>query len=197
LNQAKEKNQMSRHDCSSTLRLQHNWPFTRFLRQVNHSGQQTMKTHLKTMTLLLAMAMATAPAAASATAVFKWIDADGVTHFGDRQPTGIQAEQISVRSGPSSFVNNNSSARQRVNELEQQQTAREASRAVDATATRQAQRKTRCDTAQQNLGIISNNARIRITEDGEQRFLTPNEVSQQKQAYEDIAGQNCGAEKAL
>jgi len=151
------------------------------------------------MTLLLAMAMATAPAAASATAVFKWIDADGVTHFGDRQPTGIQAEQISVRSGPSSFVNNNSSARQRVNELEleQQQTAREASRAVDATATRQAQRKTRCDTVQQNLGIISNNARIRITEDGEQRFLTPDEVSQQKQAYEDIAGQNCGAEKAL
>ena len=158
-----------------------------------------MKTHLKTMTLLLAMAMATAPAAASATAVFKWIDADGVTHFGDRQPTGIQAEQISVRSGPSSFVNNNSSARQRVNELEleQQQTAREASRAVDAAATRQAQRKTHCDTAQQNLGIISNNARIRITEDGEQRFLTPDEVSQQKQAYEDIAGQNCGAEKAL
>ena len=158
-----------------------------------------MKTHLKTMTLLLAMAMATAPAAASATAVFKWIDADGVTHFGDRQPTGIQAEQISVRSSPSSFVNNNLSARQRVNELEleQQQTAREASRAVDATATRQAQRKTRCDTVQQNLGIISNNARIRITEDGEQRFLTPDEVSQQKQAYEDIAGQNCGAEKAL
>ena len=158
-----------------------------------------MKTHLKTMTLLLAMAMATAPAAASATAVFKWIDADGVTHFGDRQPTGIQAEQISVRSGPSSFVNNNSSARQRVNELEleQQQTAREASRAVDATATRQAQRKTRCDTVQQNLGIISNNARIRITEDGEQRFLTPDEVSQQKLTYEDVAEQNCGAEKAL
>ena len=157
-----------------------------------------MKTHLKTMTLLLAMAMATAPAAASATAVFKWIDADGVTHFGDRQPTGIQAEQISVRSSPSSFVNNNLSARQRVNELEQrQQTAREASRAVDAAATRQAQRKTHCDTAQQNLGIISNNARIRITEDGEQRFLTPDEVSQQKLTYEDVAEQNCGAEKAL
>jgi len=154
-----------------------------------------MKIQLKTMALLLAMA----PAMANAAAVYKWTDADGVTHFGDRQPTGTQAEQISVRSGPSSFVNNNSSARQRVNELEleQQQTAREASRAVDATATRQAQRKTRCDTVQQNLGIISNNARIRITEDGEQRFLTPDEVSQQKQAYEDIAGQNCGAEKAL
>ncbi|WP_018405157.1 DUF4124 domain-containing protein [Marinobacter gelidimuriae] len=152
-----------------------------------------MTIQLKTMALLLAMV----PAMANATAVYKWTDADGVTHFGDRQPTGTQAEQISVRSGQSNFVNSNSSAQQQVNELEQrQQAASEESRAFDAAATRQAQRKTNCAVAQQNLEIISNNARIRITEGGEQRFLTPDEVSQQKQTYEDIVEQNCGAEKA-
>ena len=151
-----------------------------------------MKIQLKTMALLLAMA----PAMANAAAVYKWTDADGVTHFGDRQPTGTQAEQISVRSGQSSVVNTTPSAQQQVNELEQrQQAASEESRAADAAATRQAQRKTNCDAAQQNLEIISNNARIRISEDGEQRFLTPVEVSQQKQTYEDIAEQNCGEEK--
>jgi hypothetical protein len=151
-----------------------------------------MKIQLKTMALLLAMA----PAMANAAAVYKWTDADGVTHFGDRQPTGTQAEQISVRSGQSSVVNTTPSAQQQVNELEQrQQAASEESRAADAAATRQAQRKTNCDAAQQNLEIISNNARIRISEDGEQRFLTPDEVSQQKQTYEDIAEQNCGEEK--
>jgi len=152
-----------------------------------------MKIQLKTMVLILAMA----PVMVSAAAVYKWTDADGVTHFGDRQPTGTQAEQISVRSGQSSFVNTNPSAQQQVKELEQrQQAASEESRATEAEATRQAQRKTNCDAAQQNLDIISNNARIRVNEDGEQRFLTPDEVSQQKQTYEAIVEQNCGAESA-
>jgi len=152
-----------------------------------------MTIQLKTMALLLAMV----PAMANATVVYKWTDADGVTHFGDRQPTGTQAEQISVRSGQSNLVNSNSSAQQQLNELEQRQrAASEESRAVDAAATRQAQRKTNCDAAQQNLEIISKNSRIRITENGEQRFLTPDEVSQQKQTYEDIVEQNCGAEQA-
>jgi hypothetical protein len=152
-----------------------------------------MTIQLKTMALLLAMV----PAMANATVVYKWTDADGVTHFGDRQPTGTQAEQISVRSGQSNLVNSNSSAQQQLNELEQRQrAASEESRAFDAAATRQAQRKTNCDAAQQNLEIISNNSRIRITENGEQRFLTPDEISQQKQTYEDIVEQNCGAEQA-
>ncbi|MFT7366745.1 MAG: hypothetical protein ACI9OW_001650 [Marinobacter psychrophilus] len=152
-----------------------------------------MTIQLKTMALLLAMV----PAMANATVVYKWTDADGITHFGDRQPTGTQAEQISVRSGQSNLVNSNSSAQQQLNELEQRQrAASEESRAVDAAATRQAQRKTNCDAAQQNLEIISNNSRIRITENGEQRFLTPDEVSQQKQTYEDIVEKNCGAEQA-
>jgi hypothetical protein len=152
-----------------------------------------MTIQLKTMALLLAMV----PAMANATVVYKWTDADGVTHFGDRQPTGTQAEQISVRSGQSNLVNSNSSAQQQLNELEQRQrAASEESRAFDAAATRQAQRKTNCDAAQQNLEIISNNSRIRITENGGQRFLTPDEVSQQKQTYEDIVEQNCGAEQA-
>jgi hypothetical protein len=152
-----------------------------------------MTIQLKTMALLLAMV----PAMANATVVYKWTDADGVTHFGDRQPTGTQAEQISVRSGQSNLVNSNSSAQQQLNELEQRQrAASEESRAFDAAATRQAQRKTNCDAAQQNLEIISNNSRIRITENGEQRFLTPDEISRQKQTYEDIVEQNCGAEQA-
>jgi hypothetical protein len=152
-----------------------------------------MTIQLKTMALLLAMV----PAVANATVVYKWTDADGVTHFGDRQPTGTQAEQISVRSGQSNLVNSNSSAQQQLNELEQRQrAASEESLAVDAAATRQAQRKTNCDAAQQNLEIISTNPRIRITENGEQRFLTPDEVSQQKQTYENIVEQNCGVEQA-
>jgi hypothetical protein len=151
-----------------------------------------MKMQLKTMALILAMA----PAMVNAVAVYKWTDADGVIHFGDRQPTGTQAEQISVKSGQSSSVNTSPSAQQQLNELEQRQkAASEESRADDAAAARQAQRQTNCNAARQNLEIISNNARIRISENGEQRFLTPDEISQQKQKYEDMVKQNCGDEK--
>ncbi|MEH6355018.1 MAG: DUF4124 domain-containing protein [Marinobacter sp.] len=151
-----------------------------------------MKIQLKTMALALALT----PVMVNAAAVYKWTDAEGVTNFGDRQPTGIQNEQVSVKSGQPSVVNTTLSAQQQVTELEQrQQAASEASSAGEASTTRQAQRKTNCDAAQQNLQIISNNTRIRIDEDGEQRFLTPDEISQKKQTYEDIAEQNCGEEK--
>lgn len=152
-----------------------------------------MKIYLKTMVLILAMT----PAMVSAAAVYKWTDADGVTHFGDRQPNDTQAEQISIRSGRSGVANTDVSAQQQIKERErQQQAASEESRTTDAETIRQAQRKSNCDAAQQNLDIISNNARIRVSQNGEQRFLTPDEISQQKQKYEEIAEQNCGTEKA-
>ncbi|WP_228735967.1 DUF4124 domain-containing protein [Marinobacter sp. LV10MA510-1] len=46
-----------------------------------------MKIQLKTMALILAMA----PAMVNSAAVYKCTDADGVTHFGDRQPIGTAA----------------------------------------------------------------------------------------------------------
>src|SRR5680860_892961 len=113
-----------------------------------------MKMQLKTMALILAMA----PAMVNAATVYKWTDADGVTHFGDRQPTGAQAEQIRVKSGQPSSANTHSSAQQQLKEMEKrQQAASEESHETDAAVTRQAQRKTNCDAAQQNLEIISNN----------------------------------------
>jgi len=51
--------------------------------------------------LLLTVLMAAAPGLATSASVYKWTDENGVTHFGDRQPTGRNAEQVNVRSGTS------------------------------------------------------------------------------------------------
>ena len=51
--------------------------------------------------LLLTVLMAAAPGLATSASVYKWTDENGVTHFGDRQPTGQNAEQVNVRSGTS------------------------------------------------------------------------------------------------
>lgn len=151
-----------------------------------------MKMKLKAMTLALALA----PLMVSAASVYRWTDADGVIHFGDRQPTGVETEQISVRSGQPGSASTGKSARQQLDELEQrQQQASKESAAADAAATRQAQRKTNCEAAQKNLEIIRNNSRIRINEGGQLRFLTPEEISERKQHNQDIAEQSCGNEK--
>ncbi|PFG09838.1 uncharacterized protein DUF4124 [Marinobacter sp. LV10MA510-1] len=51
------------------------------------ADHKSMKIQLKTMALILAMA----PAMVNSAAVYKCTDADGVTHFGDRQPIGTAA----------------------------------------------------------------------------------------------------------
>ena len=101
----------------------------------------------------MVLVLALAPAAVNSAAVYQWTDADGVTHFGDRQPTDTQAERINVRSDQPSSANTRPSAQQQVNELEQrQQAASEALQAVNAEATRNAQRRSTCDAAQEMKG---------------------------------------------
>ncbi len=152
-----------------------------------------MMMQLKT----LALALILAPAMAGAAQVYKWTDGDGVIHFGDRQPTGTKAEQISVRSGTPQLIRQPATAQEQLDELDKRQQA-EAARAAAETETvaRQAQRDANCQAAKQNLGIISKNGRIRMTVNGEQRFLTPEEIAQQKSRLEEIVEQSCSEEVA-
>ena len=53
-------------------------------------------------TLTLTLLLAVVPGITMSAAVYKWTDENGVTHFGDRQPTGAKAERVNVRSGTSS-----------------------------------------------------------------------------------------------
>ncbi|HCW89719.1 MAG TPA: DUF4124 domain-containing protein, partial [Marinobacter sp.] len=49
-----------------------------------------------------------------------------------------------------------------------------------------------CETARSNLKIIERNSRIRVEENGEQRFLSPEEISQKKQEFRTMVDENCG-----
>ena len=57
---------------------------------------------------------------------------------------------------------------------------------------RRKQREANCETARTNLKLIQQNSRIRIEEEGELRYLTPEEIEEQKQQFEKIAEENCG-----
>ncbi|MDO6443965.1 DUF4124 domain-containing protein [Marinobacter sp. 2_MG-2023] len=147
-------------------------------------------------TLTLTLLMAVVPCMAMGASVYKWTDENGVTHFGDRQPVGSNSETVNVRSGTSSAAATNRSSPQeqlgKLQEQQQKEADREKETAVEAA--RRKQRAANCETAQENLKVIDSNARIRIEEDGELRYLSPEEVSEQREKLEKIAAENCESE---
>lgn len=147
--------------------------------------------------LTLSLLLAVVPGVSMGASVYKWTDENGVTHFGDRQPTGAKSDKVNVRSGSASSTSSNRpSPTERVNALEErEQEAAEKRRESAAEEARQKQRAANCSTAQTNLEVMANNARIRIEEEGEMRYLTPEEIAEKRTRFEEIVAENCGPEE--
>lgn len=144
-------------------------------------------------TLILTLLLAATPSMAMSASVYTWTDEQGVTHFGDRQPPGTRAKTLNVRSGTSSG-NGRSSPQKRLSELQEQQqkNAEQKQETVVETANRK-QRVANCENARSNLKVIESNARIRIEDNGQMRYLSPEEIAEQRSKLEKIAAENCQA----
>ncbi|MBL1271782.1 MAG: DUF4124 domain-containing protein [Oceanospirillales bacterium] len=146
-------------------------------------------------TLMLTLLIAVAPGMTMSASVYKWTDANGITHFGDRQPVGANSETVNVRSGTSSGAASRTTPQKRLGELqEQQQKEADRKKATAVEAARRKQRAANCESARSNLKVIDSNARIRIEENGEMRYLAPEEIAEQREKLEEIAAENCGPE---
>jgi len=134
------------------------------------------------------------PALSAANSVYKWTDEEGNTHFGDRQPTGRNAESVSIRTGKSGNGSASSSAQQQLKELEERQAEEDAGEEQSAQEqARQQQRQRNCETARSNLNILQAGGRIQTQgEDGERRYLDEEEIEQKRQQFQEIADDNCG-----
>lgn len=88
------------------------------------------------MTALLAVLLASlSPPRVQAADVFKWKDADGHLHYGDKPPgTGIEAESLRIRSGPPAAANEPGQDRLRdvLDGFVRERKAREAGQAAEA-----------------------------------------------------------------
>lgn len=151
-----------------------------------------MNKKILTLTLLLAVV----PGVAMSASVYKWTDENGVTHFGDRQPTGKQSERVNVRSGTTSkAAADKQSPQERLEDVQKGQENQAVSqREAAEQEARNKQRAANCETARSNLDIIDSNARIRVQDNGEQRYLNPQEIADQRQKFQEIADENCGPE---
>lgn len=100
--------------------------------------------HRHTWLLALSLGAALPAAAADAVAVYKWVDADGVTHYGEVAPSGGSSERIDLQPAPSAATPPATDVGAIVDlaeRLERQRLQRERQRAELDAAQRQAERQ--------------------------------------------------------
>jgi hypothetical protein len=128
------------------------------------------------------------PLSVSGGTVYKWTDADGVIHYGDKKPDSTESTTIKVQGGqgtPASAPAEDSTpdkAKSGVEEITPEQKA-----ANDKA------RQAACDTARENLAAIKTYARVRVKDPktGEPRYLTAEEKAQRQVDAEKIIKETC------
>ncbi|WP_222909257.1 DUF4124 domain-containing protein [Pseudomonas sp. DNDY-54] len=103
--------------------------------------------------------------------VYKWVDAQGVTHFGAQPPQGQPAEALSTATAPPKPAAAPITV-EPTGETEQRQIDRQVKKEV---AEQEAERQRYCTTLRTNLAQLQNNPRVRVEENGETRRLNEEE----------------------
>lgn len=123
-----------------------------------------------TLTLSLMLLFIASQTSAAPEKVYKWTDAKGQTHYGQRPPAGTQTEVIKPQTGHSEPVN-----------YEKAPATNDKDDAAKKAAAKDnpLKDKERCEIARKNLDTLKTYARIKIKgDDGEYRYLTPDEQKQ-------------------
>jgi hypothetical protein len=137
---------------------------------------------MRWMILAATLALTVGSAASQAAQIYKWVDAQGVTHFDAQPPAGQPAQEIDVKKPappPSSPKEPDAT-------VEQQAADAKVKKQVAAEEMR---RKDYCDQQRTNLAQLQNNPRVREEVNGEFRRFTEEErqarIAEVKKSLED------------
>ena len=133
--------------------------------------------------------------------VYKWVDAQGITHFGSQPPEGQAAASVST-SAPKPDANRptfeNPTPRPApapqapTPEAKPQGDQRAINEKVRAeVASQEAERRKYCETVRTNLAQLQNNPRLRTKVDGEVRRITEDERQARIRETEKAIAENC------
>lgn len=121
-----------------------------------------------TLTLTFVCILAANQTFAAAAKVYKWTDAKGQTHYSQHPPLNTETEVIKTQTGHSDPVNYETVSAPKNN-------AEKKAESKNAPP----KDKERCDAARKNADTLNTYVHIRIKgDDGEYRFLTPDEQKQ-------------------
>jgi hypothetical protein len=110
--------------------------------------------------------------------IYSWVDDKGVTHYGENPPKDTPARQLNARTGHSDPVDYSAEEKD------------ETAKAKAATGPQPSEE--RCETARKNLQVLSTNPRVKATDkNGENRYMTPEEMQAQVETMEQIIAEEC------
>jgi len=128
-----------------------------------------------------------------AAGIKKWIDQDGVVHYGDTPPLQVQAEPVSVTRPPSN-------PGKPLPRLNTDQIAEKGAAQGSAGATPAPKRKFNpkkdakliCERARKDLEVITRSTRIRLKQaDGNERYMTREEIEQRREKSRKLIEKYC------
>ena len=120
--------------------------------------------------------------------VYKWVDAQGVTHFGAQPPQGQQVETVNTVTAPAKSTTMPAPVVEDETEVDQQSIDRKVKRQV---AEQEAERKRYCETMRTNLAQLQNNPRVRVEEKVETRRITEEELQARIAETSGKIAENC------
>ncbi|RON34918.1 DUF4124 domain-containing protein [Pseudomonas brassicacearum] len=117
--------------------------------------------------------------------IYKWVDAQGVTHFDAQPPQGQEATTVVTPSSPAS----NQPPPPRSGAIGDQQAIDK--KVKKQVSEQQAQLKAFCEQARTNLAQLQNNPRIREDVEGEMRRLTDQQRQERISEAQKQIAENC------
>lgn len=143
-----------------------------------------MHRMILTGSLLLALS-----ASAMAGQIYKWVDAQGNTHFGAQPPEGQQAAEVNPNiSQPKVAAPAAPKLEDRSVDAEQEKLDEEARQAA---AKQEKERKTYCERIRQDLAQMKANPRVRVKVGDDTRRLTEEERQERMAKSEASIKENC------
>ena len=119
--------------------------------------------------------------------VYKWVDAQGVTHFGAQPPEGQQATSVNTTIAPAPAAIPAKLPQVGVDE-EQQAIDEKVKKEV---AAKEAERKQYCEKMRTNLAQLENNPRLREEVNGEVRRVDEDERQKRIAETKKAIAENC------
>ena len=151
-----------------------------------------------TCALLLAGMAIAGPGAVSASDIYKWTDAEGNVHFGDRPSGAATEERLAISSNPtdpdrvSAIVQARNDARTARNEAEAE--AAQAEPTAEELRAAEAERKQKCSTYKERLQKFVTSRRLyREDENGERVYLDEEETLAARARVQEQVLEYCGS----
>ena len=148
--------------------------------------------------LVIALISTLMPCMAMAAEIYRWTDEAGNTHYSGNPPQGVDAQLMNVQtrsskpaSGGDSQAQNESGTGDDDRESDERDEGNEdGNNQRDSEAVAEARREN-CEAAREALKMLDENARVQVEEDGERRYLSPEEKEAERERYEEIRDENC------